>query len=119
LLFFVYGKKYAGGIEHLQTRKFFSKETIMADISAFEHEDGELVVDSRLVAEQLGLDHNDWFQNVILEYQTQTEQEFGFLRFENVKTGKRGRPQRVALLTEDQAIFYMTLLSTGQKLANS
>ncbi len=81
----------------------------MTDIFAFEHEDGKLVVDSRLIAGRLGLDHNDWFNNVVMEYQTQLEQAFGIVRFENVKSGKRGRPQKIALFTEDQSTFLMTL----------
>lgn len=73
---------------------------------------GELRVDSRLIAERLGQDHNDWFNNILLPYQAQVEQVFGVLRFQNVKppAGSRGgRPKRYALLTEDQATFFMTL----------
>lgn len=81
----------------------------MSDLSVFEYGDGTLVVDSRLIAEELEIGHNDWFNNIVLSYQTLAEQAFGFLRFENVQTGRRGRPPRFALLTEDQATFYMTL----------
>lgn len=67
-----------------------------------------LVVDSRLIAERLGIEHIN-FMEAIGDYQTQTEQAFGIVRFETEKLGGRGRPQKYALLTEDQAIFLMTL----------
>ncbi|WP_062288941.1 Rha family transcriptional regulator [Nostoc piscinale] len=73
---------------------------------------GSLVIDSRLVATELGVNHSDWFRNVIKKYQAQVEQAFGILRFENGKpeTGsKGGRPEVFAWLTEEQSTFYMTL----------
>lgn len=71
---------------------------------------GELVVDSRLVAEKLGIEHES-FVRTIRKYQTRIEQQFGLLRFEiGVKKGDRGgeRPQYV-LLNESQATVLMTL----------
>ena len=44
---------------------------------------GVLVVDSRLIAVELGIKHGDWMRNVVAKYQSQTEQAFGQLRFEN------------------------------------
>lgn len=82
----------------------------MEKLSVIEHA-GTLVVDSRLVAERLAIEHRS-FSDTISEYQTQIEQRFGVLRFETAKpqTGsKGGRPQRYALLSEDQATFLMTL----------
>ena len=70
--------------------------------------DGELVVDSRLVAQDLGIEHES-FMETIYEYQSETEEAFGFLRFETGKISGRGRPPKYALLTEDQATFLMTL----------
>lgn len=72
-------------------------------------QDGVLVVDSRLVADRLNVEHDDWVSNIIIKYQIKAEKAFGIIRFENGKTGKRGRPQKYAFLTEDQANFYMTL----------
>jgi len=80
----------------------------MSNLSVVE-KDGALVVDSRLVADRLNLDHHDWFNNVVLRYQTQMEQAFGILRFENAKINGRGRPKKFVFLTEDQATFVMTL----------
>jgi len=85
----------------------------MSEIVVFEHpQDNFLVVDSRLVAARLGINHSDWIQNTIRKYQEAAEQAFGVLRFENGKpeTGsKGGRPEVFAWLTEEQATFYMTL----------
>lgn len=67
-----------------------------------------LIVDSRLIAERLGIEHIN-FMETIGDYQTQIEQFFGIVRFETEKLGGRGRPQKYALLTEDQSIFLITL----------
>jgi phage regulator Rha-like protein len=70
-----------------------------------------LVVDSRLVAERLGIEHDNFLQTV-QNYEIQIEQAFGVLLFETGKPSggvKGGRPQKYALLTEDQATFVMTL----------
>ena len=54
----------------------------MSTLSVCE-KDGVLVVDSRLIAIELGIKHGDWMRNVVAKYQSQTEQAFGQLRFEN------------------------------------
>lgn len=72
---------------------------------------GKLVVDSRLVAEALGIDHHN-FLATLYEYQTEAEQAFGVYLFETDKPkngSKGGRPTKYVLLTEDQATFLMTL----------
>jgi phage regulator Rha-like protein len=84
----------------------------MTEISVIQCEDGALVVDSRLIAERLGVNHSDWYRNIVIKYQTETEQAFGHLRFENdTVTNSVGAVNTVkfALLTEDQATFLMTL----------
>jgi phage regulator Rha-like protein len=68
-----------------------------------------LVVDSRLIAERLGVGHSDWYRNVLLKYQTETEQALGILRFKNGEIKGRGQPKKYCFLTEDQATFLMTL----------
>lgn len=73
--------------------------------------EGQLVVDSRLVAEQLGIEHESFIRTVD-KYQAQIEQAFGVLRFEIGKPSKGsqgGRPQKYVLLTENQATFIMTV----------
>jgi hypothetical protein len=81
--------------------------------------DGAFVIDSRLIASYLEIGHSDWMQNTIKKYQTQTEQGFGVLRFENGKpvTGsKGGRPEVFVWLTEEQALFYITLSKNSSKV---
>lgn len=79
----------------------------MADLEIFD--DGEtLYVDSRLIAERLGIEHRSFLETVE-NYRTQVEQAFGILRFETAEIDGRGRPGRFALLNEDQATFVMTL----------
>lgn len=84
----------------------------MAEILVVEHsEDGALVVDSRLIAEQLGIEHES-FMRTIKKYEKETEQAFGVLRFEigEPQGGlKGGRPPEYVYLTEDQATFLTTL----------
>jgi len=84
----------------------------MSDFDIFQYpSDNVIVVDSRLIASYLGINHSDWMQNIIRKYQTQTEQSFGSLRFEN-EVKKRefgGTVERFAWLTEEQALFYVTL----------
>lgn len=73
--------------------------------------DGILVVDSRLIAERLNVEHSSFIE-IVEKYKTLAETEFGSIRFETgLKSGvKRGGKQpRYALLTEPQATFFMTL----------
>lgn len=86
----------------------------MLDFIVSTHSDNILVVDSRLIAQELGIEHSDWYQNVVTnkKFQPSAEQAFGVLRFENGKpTGGSlgGRPEKYCLLTEEQATFYMAL----------
>ena len=75
-----------------------------------------LVVDSRSVAGRLGLNHGEWLTNVVKKYEKQCGSEFGNVHFQNgglervTTTGEsRGTVQtKYALLTEEQAIFFMT-----------
>lgn len=67
------------------------------------------LVDSRRVAQELGIDHRSFFR-LVTEYQEEIEQDFGFLRFQ-ITVGNRqqggGNPLKYALLTEDQTFAYM------------
>ena len=71
---------------------------------------GDLVVDSRLIAERLGIEHKPFFRT-INKYLELVETNFGRVRFENATLKTRGGNQQVvfALLTEPQATFLMTL----------
>ena len=87
----------------------------MSNLTVIER-DGALVVDSRLVAQELGIEHRS-FVKTIDRYQEQitdiTEKpEDHVLRFEVSKPlegSKGGRPERFVYLTEAQASFVMTL----------
>ena len=83
----------------------------MANLEIFE-DGNELFVDSRLIAERLGIQHRS-FLETLDSYKTQIEQAFGVLRFETAKPlpgSQGGRPGRFALLNENQATFVMTLI---------
>jgi len=80
--------------------------------------DGEYRIDSRLVAQSLGIEHES-FMRTIGTYQAGIE-ELGLLRFEiGVKSGpQRGKMSHYVLLNEDQAIFLATLSrNTSQVVA--
>ncbi|NEQ78472.1 MAG: hypothetical protein F6K23_39080 [Okeania sp. SIO2C9] len=82
----------------------------MSELIIVENE-GALVVDSRLVAQELDIEHES-FMETVYQYQTLTEEAFGVFRFQTGKPkggSKGGRPPKYVLLTEDQATFLMTL----------
>jgi len=68
---------------------------------------GEARIDSRVLAQHFGKDHHDVFE-LVKNYQADFEQ-LGIVRFQTEKTSPgRGRPERFALLTEDQAYLLLT-----------
>ncbi len=67
---------------------------------------GESRVDSRLIAQTLDTKHQSTFE-LVKRYQTDLE-AFGLLPFQTGKANG-GRPEKFALLNEDQAIFLLTL----------
>jgi len=69
------------------------------------------LADSRIVARELGVQHSDFFSNIIKKYQKEVEDDFGVIRFENGKPlegSMGGRPEKYTLLTEDQTNIYMS-----------
>ena len=91
-------------------------------ILTVENLNGQLVVDSRLVAYLLGIeDHTSWYLNVVKKYQTEIEQSFGNLNidFEALTKGsKAGQKESFAWLTEEQAAAVMTLTPNTQQIAS-
>jgi phage regulator Rha-like protein len=82
----------------------------MSQITIVEIE-GQLVVDSRLIAEQLGVKHKN-FLGTVRGHQSVLEEHFGVLAFETAKPTEGalgGRPETFTWLTESQATFLMTL----------
>jgi phage regulator Rha-like protein len=83
-------------------------------------QNGALVVDSRLIAEELGIEHRALMQN-IKKHQSVIEQGFGVITFEMSKPleGSRGgRPENIAYLTEDQATLLMTFSRNTEQVIN-
>jgi phage regulator Rha-like protein len=81
----------------------------MSELQIFEVQ-GQLVVDSRLIADQLGVEHPH-LRRTIEKYLDEL-QAFGLICFENTKIlegASRGRPERYCYLNEEQATFLMTL----------
>ncbi len=89
----------------------------MNNLTVEEHE-GVLVVDSRLVADSLGIKHKN-FLATIEKYQSKISSEFGAMAFETreFKT-KQGNSsvERYVWLTEEQATFLMTLSRNTEKV---
>ncbi len=72
--------------------------------------DSVLVVDSRLIAQDLGIAHKNLLETLD-NYLSRIEVAFGVVRFETekpLKGSRGGRPERVAYLTEEQATLLMT-----------
>ena len=80
--------------------------------------DQEPRVDSRIIAGQLGVEHES-FRKLIYQYQADFE-EFGILRFEIGEIKGRGQPEKYALLNEDQSYLGLTYAqNTPRRPANS
>ena len=63
--------------------------------------------DSRDIAKRLRLQHESVFK--VLKERKSDFKQFGLLRFEIGEIDGKGRPEKYALLTEDQAIFLLSL----------
>ncbi len=81
----------------------------MSNLSVMER-DSVLVVDSRLIAQDLGIAHKNLLETLD-NYLSRIEGAFGVMRFETekpLKGSRGGRPERIAYLTEEQATLLMT-----------
>jgi phage regulator Rha-like protein len=88
----------------------------MSNLSVLER-NGALVVDSRLIAKELGIEHRALLQT--LDKYLDKIQGFGVVTFEMSKPpegSKGGRPERVAYLTEDQATLLMTFSRNTERV---
>ncbi|HHP7231643.1 MAG TPA: Rha family transcriptional regulator [Xenococcaceae cyanobacterium] len=82
----------------------------MSNLSINE-QNGLLVVDSRLLAQELGIQHRSFYQKLILKYRQEIEEDWGVLRFKSAKLAEGsqgGRPEKYALLTEQQSYLVLT-----------
>jgi phage regulator Rha-like protein len=79
-----------------------------------------LVVDSRLIAEDLGIEHHT-FTKTLNKYLDLIESNLGVVRFEVDKPSEGsqgGRPEKYALLTEPQATLLMTFSKNTEQVIN-
>lgn len=80
------------------------------NIIKVENEGGILVVDSRLIADRLGITHKS-FMETVYKFQARVEQRFGQLRFktETVRNSVGALNDiKIVMLTKPQAEIYMT-----------
>lgn len=91
----------------------------MSNLSVIER-DGILIVDSRLIALDLGIAHKSLLETLD-DYIERIETAFGVVRFETEKPpkgSKGGRPERVAYLTEDQSTLLMTFSRNNPRVVD-
>lgn len=89
----------------------------MNDLFPIQTEKGTAVLDSRIIARELGLNHEDWFRNIYHKYLQVLENEFGTSVLKTEET-KSGRKTKFAYLTEDQAIFLATLSRNTERVVH-
>ncbi len=80
---------------------------------------GEQRVDSRVIAEQLGVQHKNTI--ALTEKHTRHFEKFGVVPFQTDKPSKGtagGRPERFALLNEDQAYFLLSLTKNTTRVVD-
>ena len=70
--------------------------------------DGEYWIDSRDVAKELDIQHNNLIET-INKHSEVIERDFGIIPFKTEELNGPGRPSRYAELSEDQALFIGTL----------
>jgi phage regulator Rha-like protein len=86
-----------------------------------ENKDGVLVVDSRIIAEELGIEHKTLMDNINTHI-SKIEFAFGAVSVEpqELKTTQGNTvSKKVAFLTEDQATFVMTLSRNTDKVIDA
>lgn len=89
----------------------------MTDLFPVERLSDAQCVDSRLIAQDLGLKHPSFFRTIV-KYKNDLEERFSLLRFEieAVKSNRGVKHQKYALLTEGQAIAAATLCRNTEKV---
>lgn len=75
---------------------------------------GEPVADTRVLADQLGLQHQNVFE-LVKGYASDFEQ-LGILRFQTGEIRGRGQPEKFALLNEDQTYLLLTFSRNTAKV---
>lgn len=76
----------------------------------------ENVVDSRLLALELGVNHRQWINNLLDNYSDDIAQ-FGITEIQSTKSNlSAGRPEKFIYLNEDQCYFVTTLSKNSEKV---
>jgi phage regulator Rha-like protein len=90
---------------------------MVTDLLKIEQVNDQDVVDSRLIAEELGLKHSQFYRT-IKDNQFELEEDFGRVCFKNDTLQTAGGMQTVkyAYLNEDQATYLMTLSRNTPKI---
>lgn len=68
----------------------------------------DMTVDSRTIAAGCGIEHESAIR-LLSQHRAAIEELLGILRFEIGKIEGRGRPEKIAILTEDQATALITM----------
>lgn len=87
----------------------------MKDLIQIKTIDDRQVVDSRLIAQELGIKHPNFYQSV-KKYRTVIESDFGKVMFETRPSTNSHQTEKMAFLTENQAIFLATLSRNSEKV---
>lgn len=91
---------------------------MVTDLLRIEQVNDQDVVDSRLIAKELGIKHKNLLET-ILKYQEKLESKFGVILFETEKPlegSQGGRPERFAWLNENQATTLMTFSRNTERV---
>lgn len=93
---------------------------MMANIVPLVRNDNEYRVDSRVIAEQIGVQHKNTM--ALIDRHAEHFERFGLLPFETEAVrsegGRGAKHQRFALLGEDQAYFLLTLTRNTAKVVD-
>lgn len=90
----------------------------MSKLIPLKNVNGELMVDSRIIAERLEVEHQSCFR-LIKKFKHKFD-EFGtlyFMDFKSINSG-RGRPEKFTYLSESHAIFLLTLSKNSDNVVN-
>jgi phage regulator Rha-like protein len=86
----------------------------MSAINAVTTTKGEARIDSRLIAQHLGIKHRNLFE--LVESHKCDFAELGILRFQTGVIRGRGQPEKFVLLNEDQAYLLLTYSRNTKKV---
>jgi phage regulator Rha-like protein len=86
----------------------------MSAINAVTTTKGEARIDSRLIADHLGIKNRSLYA-LVKSHKADFEQ-LGILRFQNAVIKRRGQPEKYALLNEDQAYLFLAFSRNTKKV---